>query len=83
MQHTLAVLADAIDKWNTNGERTLEFIRNIGFPLVVAAIATIAYAKTKSFASVLVVIILGAIAWIPVNNPDVLGSLSNLIFEAP
>jgi len=80
LAHTLSVLADAIDKWNSNGQRTLDFIRNIGFPLVIAAIATIAYAKTKTFSAVMLVLVLGAIAWIPVNNPGVLGSLSDLIF---
>ncbi len=74
------LLADAIDKWNANGQRTLDFIRQIGFPLVIAAIAVIAYAKTKSFAAMLTVIVLGAIAWIPVQNPGVLGTLSDLIF---
>lgn len=74
------LLADAIDKWNENGNRLIDFIRNVGFPLVVAAIATAAYAKTKTFGAVVLVIILGAIAWIPVNNPNVLGTLSNLIF---
>ena len=74
------LLADAIDKWNDNGARALDFIRNIGFPLVVAAIATIAYAKTKTFSAVLLVLILGAIAWIPINNPNALGTLANLVF---
>jgi len=74
------VLADAIDKWNTNGQRTLDFIRNIGFPLVIAVIATIAYAKTKTFGAVMLVLILGAIAWVPVNNPGMLSGLADMIF---
>lgn len=78
--HWHALLADAIDKWNENGQRTLDFIRNVGFPLTVALIATIAFAKTKSFAAVLVVVVLGAIAWIPIHNPDSLGAIANLVF---
>lgn len=74
------VLADAIDKWNENGSRFLDFIRNIGFPVVIAVLATIAYAKSKTITAVIVVVVLGAIAWIPVNNPAVLGTLSNMIF---
>ena len=35
---------------------------------------------TTQMRVVLLVLVLGAIAWIPVNNPGVLGSLSNLIF---
>jgi uncharacterized membrane protein YccC len=74
------ILADTIDKWNDNGQRALDFIRNIGFPLLIAGVALIAYAKSKTFGAVILVVILGAIAWIPVNNPGVLGTLSNLIF---
>jgi hypothetical protein len=75
-----AILADAIDKWNENGSRALDFVRNIGFPLAVAVVAMIAYAKSKTFTAVIVVVVLGAIAWVPINNPGVLGEIADMVF---
>jgi hypothetical protein len=45
---TLAILADIIDTWNTNGNRLVTFFRVVGFPLILAAVAVMAYAKSRS-----------------------------------
>jgi amino acid permease len=75
---TLAILADIIDTWNTNGNRALTFFRVIGVPLILAAVAVMAYAKSRSAGAVIGVLIVGAIAAVMVYRPEALNELASL-----
>jgi amino acid permease len=75
---TLAILADIIDTWNTNGNRLVTFFRVVGFPLILAAVAVMAYAKSRSAGAVIGVLIVGAIAAVMVYRPEALNELASL-----
>lgn len=79
--HTVAILADAIDNISNNGTRGLGLVRNVIFPLVIAGLAVGALVKSRgAWAGAITILVVGAIAWVPIFHPEYVGNIASLIF---
>ena len=79
--HTVAILADVIDNTTNNGTRALGLIRNVIFPLVIAALALGALARSRgSWTAPILILVAGAFAWVPIFHPEYVGNIASAIF---